>query len=130
MTPKKSPKQRALEAFDTIIANYCAGEGLDTAAIEMIRQALQDDDWNSDMSAAPRNGTPILIWSYYLPQEDIRRDLREDPIKSDFGAVYLVVCEVGEGEEFKLADETGPHFYFVHSATHWMPLPPPPGAQK
>lgn len=57
------------------------------------------------IETAPRDGTPVLvIWKAYLPE---------------------VVCAVvmWDGDQWREADD------IVSGPTHWLPLPPAPGAE-
>jgi len=73
-------------------------------------------EWNSDMSAAPKDGTGVLL---YLPAGNLGRDFEDSQTTAYWHSLYnsWQLCESGAYAE---AADVWPE------PTHWMPLPPPP----
>lgn len=71
------------------------------------------------IDTAPRDGTPVLLWSIY---EMIDGACSVAVFAPDFDS-WVGMCE---GDLLDIKTERGLVWWKVQDPTHWMPLPPPP----
>lgn len=79
--------------------------------VEAAADALAAHEWNTDMDAAPRDGTAFLVGSI--------------PVRDEYGGwkhwlPFVVFNGYGKLQRPATAD------LLPYSPTHWMPLPVPP----
>jgi hypothetical protein len=70
--------------------------------------------WNSDMGAAPRDGTSVLLYVVTPPGDQYAVSIGDPE-----GWQSIEAGRWDDGDWFKMT---------AGEPTHWMPLPPPPGA--
>ena len=81
------------------------------------RESCEDDmiDWNPDMSAAPRDGTPFLVWGGHWAGE----------VNGAEAYYYPLTVQTTNGLEFDVVG-TDAYAAWVVNPTHWMALPATP----
>jgi hypothetical protein len=75
------------------------------------------------IETAPRDGTPFLTFS-----EDAANAPRVGTLGTRSTPVLVMAWAAGDKFPYPV-DESGDwHDFHCYEPTHWMPLPPPPGA--
>lgn len=95
-------------------------------------------EWQ-DIESAPRDGTPILLyrpasqspnsrWATIILAAWVRFDGEDDEVEEGFASPNEPFFDGYSRSVYQEAIDADEH-YLINSATHWLPLPPPPKEQ-